>query len=100
VTDREVGVVAIGVGPANLALAVRTSGKTEPLHCDLVLFGTGYNPRMPTLIRHLGTHIGLDEITVSRHYRVDLGDSTWGALYLQARCATTEQRNAQWHTSA
>jgi L-ornithine N5-oxygenase len=66
-----------------LDLRERTSGKVEPLHCDLVLLGTGYNPQMPAMIRNLATHVGIDEITVSRHYRVDLGDSTWGALYLQ-----------------
>jgi L-ornithine N5-oxygenase len=66
-----------------LDLRDRMSGKVEPLHCDLVLLGTGYDPRMPWLVRDLAERAGLDEINVSRCYRVDLGDSAWGAMYLQ-----------------
>jgi L-ornithine N5-oxygenase len=66
-----------------LDLRDRKSGKVEPLRCDLVLLGTGYDSRMPVLMRHLAEQVGLDEISVSRCYRVDIGDSAWGALYLQ-----------------
>ncbi|WP_329095570.1 lysine N(6)-hydroxylase/L-ornithine N(5)-oxygenase family protein [Streptomyces sp. NBC_01439] len=66
-----------------LDLRDRLSGKTEPLRCDLVVLGTGYDPRKPTLVRELATRIGLDDVTVSRNYRVDLGTPTRGALYLQ-----------------
>lgn len=78
-------VVAARVEDDEVVLDVRDrmSGKVEPLHCDLVLLGTGYDPRMPSLVRDLARRAGLDEITVSRRYRVDLGDSAWGAMYLQ-----------------
>jgi L-ornithine N5-monooxygenase len=66
-----------------LDLRDRTSGKVEPLRCDLVLLGTGYDPRMPAMVRDLAAQAGLDEISVSRCYRVDMGDSAWGAMYLQ-----------------
>ncbi len=66
-----------------LDLRDRKTGKTEPLHCDLVLLGTGYDPQMPSLVRDLAAQAGLDEVTVSRNYRVDLGDAAWGAVYLQ-----------------
>jgi L-ornithine N5-oxygenase len=66
-----------------LDLRDRTSGKVEPLHCDLVLLGTGFDPRMPAMVRDLAGRVGLSEISVGRCYRVDLGDSAWGALYLQ-----------------
>jgi L-ornithine N5-oxygenase len=66
-----------------LDLRDRTSGKTEPLRCDVVLLGTGYDQRMPRMMRDLAGRIGLDSVTVSRSYRVDIGDSAWGALYLQ-----------------
>src|SRR5262249_6685185 len=66
-----------------LDLRDRKSGKIEPLRCDLVLLGTGYDSRMPALMRHLSDRIGLEEISVSRCYRVDIGNSAWGALYLQ-----------------
>jgi L-ornithine N5-monooxygenase len=70
-------------GEVVLDLRERTSGKIEPLRCDLVLLGTGYDPRMPALMRDLSAKIGLDQVSVSRCYRVDIGDSAWGALYLQ-----------------
>jgi L-ornithine N5-oxygenase len=66
-----------------LELRDRKSGKIEPLHCDLVLLGTGYDPRMPAMTRDLAAKAGLADISVGRCYRVDLGDSGWGALYLQ-----------------
>lgn len=66
-----------------LDLRDRLSGKVEPLRCDLVLLGTGYDPRKPALVRELAARIGLDDVTISRNYRVDLGTSTRGALYLQ-----------------
>ena len=70
-------------GEVVLDLRDRTSGKVEPLVCDLVLLGTGYDPRMPALVRDLAAKAGRPEITVSRCYRVDLGDAAWGAVYLQ-----------------
>lgn len=66
-----------------LDLRDRTSGKVEPLHCDLVLLGTGFDQRMPAMVRDLVDQVGLSEISVSRCYRVDLGHSAWGAMYLQ-----------------
>lgn len=66
-----------------LDLRDRTSGKVEPLHCDLVLLGTGFDQRMPSMVRDLADRVGLSEVSVNRCYRVDLGDSAWGAVYLQ-----------------
>jgi L-ornithine N5-oxygenase len=66
-----------------LDLRDRKTGKVEPLHCDVVLLGTGYEPRMPGLVRDLAARVGVDDIAVSRRYRVDLGESARGALYLQ-----------------
>ena len=66
-----------------LDLRDRKSGKVEPLHCDLVLLGTGYEPRMPAMVRDLAERVRLEDIAVSRRYRLDLGDSAWGAVYLQ-----------------
>jgi L-ornithine N5-oxygenase len=66
-----------------LELRDRKSGKIEPLRCDVVFLGTGYDPRMPAMVCDLADRAGLADITVSRRYRVDLGDSAWGAIYLQ-----------------
>ncbi|MEV6387719.1 SidA/IucD/PvdA family monooxygenase [Nocardia xishanensis] len=66
-----------------LELRDRKTGKIEPLRCDVVLLGTGYEQQMPALVRDLAGRLGLDEISVSRRYRLDLGESAWGAVYLQ-----------------
>ncbi|WP_405834012.1 lysine N(6)-hydroxylase/L-ornithine N(5)-oxygenase family protein [Streptomyces sp. NBC_00105] len=70
-------------GEVVLDLRDRLSGKIEPLRCDLVVLGTGFDARKPALVRDLAARVGLDEVTVSRNYRVDLGASAWGAVYLQ-----------------
>ncbi|GAB2811067.1 lysine N(6)-hydroxylase/L-ornithine N(5)-oxygenase family protein [Lentzea nigeriaca] len=66
-----------------LDLHDRKTGKVEPVRCDLVVLGTGYDQRMPAMARDLADRLGLDDIAVSRCYRVDIGDAAWGALYLQ-----------------
>jgi L-ornithine N5-oxygenase len=66
-----------------LDLHDRKTGKVEPVRCDLVVLGTGYDQRMPAMARELASQLGLDDIAVSRQYRVDIGDAAWGALYLQ-----------------
>jgi L-ornithine N5-monooxygenase len=66
-----------------LELRDRKSGKIEPLRCDMVFLGTGYDPRMPAMVRDLAERVGLTEVNVSRRYRVDLGHSARGAVYLQ-----------------
>ncbi|TQM31792.1 lysine N(6)-hydroxylase/L-ornithine N(5)-oxygenase family protein [Nocardia bhagyanarayanae] len=66
-----------------LELRDRKNGKVEPLRCDVVLLGTGYEQTMPALVRDLADELGLDEVSVSRRYRLDLGESAWGAVYLQ-----------------
>ncbi|MCX5151085.1 SidA/IucD/PvdA family monooxygenase [Streptomyces sp. NBC_00320] len=70
-------------GEVVLDLRDRMSGKTEPLRCDLVLLGTGYDPRKPALVRELAARVGIEEVAVSRAHRVELGESAWGAVYLQ-----------------
>jgi L-ornithine N5-oxygenase len=66
-----------------LDLRDRRSGKVEPLRCDLVLLGTGFDQRMPAIVRDLAERVGLAELAVSRRYRLDLGDAAWAAVYLQ-----------------
>ncbi|MGW6929916.1 lysine N(6)-hydroxylase/L-ornithine N(5)-oxygenase family protein [Lentzea sp. NPDC054927] len=66
-----------------LDLHDRKTGKIDPVRCDLVVLGTGYDQRMPAMARDLATQLDLDDIAVSRQYRVDIGGAAWGALYLQ-----------------
>ncbi|MFJ8039537.1 lysine N(6)-hydroxylase/L-ornithine N(5)-oxygenase family protein [Kitasatospora sp. NPDC096147] len=70
-------------GEVVLELRDRRTGKVEPLRCDLVLLGTGYDQRMPAMVRHLAGQLGLEEIEVNRRYRVELGAAARGGLYLQ-----------------
>ncbi|MEV0292504.1 SidA/IucD/PvdA family monooxygenase [Nocardia sp. NPDC050710] len=66
-----------------LELRDRKSGKVEPMRCDVVLLGTGYEQRMPAIVRDLADRLGLIDVEVSRRYRLELGESAWGAVYLQ-----------------
>lgn len=58
-------------------------GGVEHVRCDAVFLGTGFDQRMPSMVRELAEAIGLDEVTVNRQYRADLGEDAHGALYLQ-----------------
>jgi L-ornithine N5-oxygenase len=72
-------------GGEEVVLEVRDlkTGGTEQLHCDAVFLGTGFDPRMPRMVRDLADAIGLPDVTVNRQYRADLGENARGALYLQ-----------------
>ncbi|WP_457028556.1 lysine N(6)-hydroxylase/L-ornithine N(5)-oxygenase family protein [Kitasatospora sp. P5_F3] len=70
-------------GEVVLDLRDRRTEKVTEYRCDLVLLGTGYDSRMPSLVRELTAKAGVSEVNVSRNYRVDLGETAGGALYLQ-----------------
>jgi L-ornithine N5-oxygenase len=61
---------------------LRTDG-IEPVRCDAVFLGTGFDSRMPAIVRRLTDDMAVPEISVNRNYRVDLGPEATGALYLQ-----------------
>ncbi|MFE7764900.1 SidA/IucD/PvdA family monooxygenase [Streptomyces sp. NPDC057438] len=69
-------------GEVVLELRDRRTGRVEILRCDLVLLGTGYDQRMPAMVRSLAGQVGVDHVEVNRRYRVDLGEARAG-LYLQ-----------------
>ena len=66
-----------------LDLRDRKTGKIEQLRCDVVFLGTGYDARMPAMVRDLAARAGIEDVAVGRRYRVELGAPAWGALYLQ-----------------
>jgi L-ornithine N5-oxygenase len=70
-------------GEVVLELRDRKSGGVEEFRCDLVLLGTGYDQRMPAMVRDLAGQVGLRDIEVNRRYRVALGDGNRAGLYLQ-----------------
>ncbi|MBV9823663.1 MAG: L-lysine 6-monooxygenase, partial [Actinobacteria bacterium] len=61
----------------------RKHGGTEELRCDLMLLGTGFNKEMPRVIRELGSSVSVDEVSVSRSYRMNLPPNVRAGAYLQ-----------------
>lgn len=66
-----------------LELTDRKNGQISELRCDLVLLGTGFVPQMPRLVRRLGDALGLDQVTVTRNYRLVTEGPATAACYLQ-----------------
>jgi L-ornithine N5-oxygenase len=70
-------------GDVVLRLTHRATGAVRELRCDFVLLGTGFDGRMPGLVRALGHALDLDEITVNRQYRLQVPGPASAACYLQ-----------------
>ena len=49
----------------------------------LVFLGTGYDKRMPRVVRELAGTLGLQRVEVTRQYRVAIDEPTDAAVYLQ-----------------
>jgi len=67
----------------NLELTDRRTGAVTELRRDLVFLGTGFRREMPAMVRRLAARLSLDRVSVSRHYRLDLGGPATAACYLQ-----------------
>jgi L-ornithine N5-oxygenase len=72
-------------GAEEVVLEVRNlkDDSVDQVRCDAVFLGTGFDARMPAMVRDLADAVGLPKLTVTRNYRVDLGPGAKGALYLQ-----------------
>ena len=70
-------------GEAVLELTDRRSGEVEELRCDVVLLGTGFQRRMPALVRDLADALGLAGVRADRGYRLRVDGPATGACYLQ-----------------
>ncbi len=66
-----------------LELTDRRTGAVTELRRDLVFLGTGFDTRMPRLVRELASDLELDSVEVSRQYRLELNDDSTAACYLQ-----------------
>jgi L-ornithine N5-monooxygenase len=66
-----------------LELTDRKTGEVTELRQDVVFLGTGFSREMPALIRGLGRSLGLDQVQVSRRYRLQLDRPAGAACYLQ-----------------
>lgn len=70
-------------GEVEITLTDRKTGDIERLRCDLVLLGTGFDKRMPKLVRSIADSVGVNQITVSRNYRMQLPEHIQAGCYLQ-----------------
>jgi L-ornithine N5-oxygenase len=70
-------------GEIVLELTDHRTGEATELHRDLIFLGTGFSWQMPRLIQSLADSIGLDEVQVTRRYRLRLDAPAEAACYLQ-----------------
>jgi len=70
-------------GEIVLTLNDRMRGCRDELRCDLVLLGTGFEPRMPSLVRDLADSCGIGDVRVSRNYRMITPPDITAGCYLQ-----------------
>lgn len=68
-------------GRVRLSLRSRVEGATT-LDADLVLLGTGFEPRMPAFVRALAEAAGVAEIEVGRDYRLRTGEADEGLCFV------------------
>lgn len=66
-----------------LSLVDRKTGRTEEVRCDVVMLGTGFSRQMPGLIRAIADAVGVDEVAVTRNYRMQLPEKSAATCHLQ-----------------
>jgi len=66
-----------------LTLHDRMMGTDREHRCDLVMLGTGFEPRMPAIVRGAANACGVEQIQVSRAYRLVTPPSVLADCYLQ-----------------
>jgi L-ornithine N5-monooxygenase len=76
-------------GEIVLTLNDRMRACRDELRCDLVLLGTGFEAREPTLIRGLADACGVGDVRVSRNYRMITPPEIEAGCYLQGINETT-----------
>ena len=83
VTMAEVTDARMSDGEVVLTLSDRKNGGAEELRCDLVLLGTGFERAMPKVVRDLAASVSVEEVSVSRSYRMNLPSTVRAGVYLQ-----------------
>jgi L-ornithine N5-monooxygenase len=83
ITMADVADAAMDADEVALTLVDRKTGKSRELRCDVVMLGTGFVKRMPKLVGDLAAAAALDEVEVTRNYRVDLPSWITADCYLQ-----------------
>src|SRR5947207_9747040 len=59
------------------------NGAVQELTMDLILLGTGFSPEMPATVRRLAASLGINDIGVTRNYRMIVNRPNAAACYLQ-----------------
>ena len=70
-------------GEVALTIVDRKSGRPAVLRCDVVMLGTGFVRDMPKLVHNLAATAGVDDITVTRSYRLNLPPRFVATCHLQ-----------------
>jgi L-ornithine N5-monooxygenase len=66
-----------------LTLTDRMTGLVNELRCDVVMLGTGFEPALPTIVRKVAAALGVEDVSVSRAYRMITPPSVTASCYLQ-----------------
>ncbi len=74
---------AIRDGDVVLQLQDRMGGPDREIRCDLVLLGTGFESRVPTIVRTVATTCGAEQVAVTRAYRMITPSAVTAGCYLQ-----------------
>jgi L-ornithine N5-oxygenase len=83
ITMSEVAAARMADSEVVLTLLDRKNGGSEELRCDLVLLGTGFEKEMPRAVRDLAASVSLEEVSVTRSYRMNLPANVRAGCYLQ-----------------
>lgn len=70
-------------GDVVLTLTNRKSSLDEELRCDMVMLGTGFEPKAPQVVKAVADAVGVEEIAVSRNYRMTMPPGVTASCYLQ-----------------
>jgi L-ornithine N5-oxygenase len=66
-----------------LTIVDRKSGRPAVLRCDVVMLGTGFVRDMPRIVYDLAAAAGVDDVTVTRSYRLNLPPRFVATCHLQ-----------------
>lgn len=83
VTSTDIAATRMDGDEIVLSLVDRKTGRTEDVRCDVVMLGTGFSRQMPGLIRGIAEAVGVDDVAVSRNYRMELPENSAATCHLQ-----------------
>lgn len=66
-----------------LTVTDRRTRRPARISCDVIMLGTGFDKKMPRLVRDLAETTGVREFAVTRNYRMKLEPAVTAGCYLQ-----------------